>query len=133
MAKAKSGGGITSRNNRNVGVRTGTPRRKVNPGGASQIGMSIGDHITDRRTGSKYKGEQLYGGFGYNTNIPLGNQAATNVGKGGPGKGYNLYGQCGSQSQYGKANPGIPQAKGFQPKDMISAFGPDSAIVKTRK
>jgi hypothetical protein len=109
MAKAKSGGGITSRNLKQVGIRTGKRREAVNPGYAGQLGSRVGDHVTDCRQSSGYRGESFGGGPG----IPskLGNELALNVKGGGPGKGYNLYGQCGSQSQYGKANPGIPKRR----------------------
>jgi hypothetical protein len=35
----------------------------------------------------------------------MGNEIALNVGKGGPGTGRTLYGQCGTQGQHPNGNP----------------------------
>jgi hypothetical protein len=43
--------------------------------------------------------------------VPLGNEVAKNVGRGGAGTGRKLYGQSGSQQQYG-APEGKPAPKG---------------------
>jgi hypothetical protein len=44
----------------------------------------------------------MYGGaMGGMGSVPLGNQVATNVGGGGPGKGRTLYGKSGTNQQYG--------------------------------
>jgi hypothetical protein len=114
--------GIQSKNNRDVGVRTGKGSRAVNPAGASQIGYAYGEHATNKRSGSGYRGERLYGGDGMNP-VKYGNEVALNVKGGGPGKGYVQYGQCGTQGQYGKPVQGDVAAK--QPKDILSQFGPD--------
>jgi hypothetical protein len=126
MAKAKSGGGITSRNLKQVGIRTGKKNEKVREGFAGQIGAALGDHVTDRRGSSSYRGES----FGGSAALPskLGNELVNNVGRGGPGAGYNLYGQCGSQGTYSdngsrqKYLTPKPMEKG---KDILSEFGPD--------
>lgn len=39
--------------------------RAVNPGAAGQIGVALGNHVTDKRTSSTYKGEELYPGKGF--------------------------------------------------------------------
>jgi hypothetical protein len=119
MARAKSGGGITSNKLRQVGVRTGKANRKVNPGFAAQIGYTVGDHITGKRDGSPYRGESFGGGPALPSK--LGNELVNNVGSRGSGKGRTLYGQCGTQGQYG-SNPGNPTPKRG---DILKEFGPD--------
>jgi hypothetical protein len=128
MARGRSQG-ISSKNNREVGVRTGAGAKKIREGGAAQVGIIYGTHVTTGRAGKRYEGERLYGGDGFNK-VKYGNEVALNVGGGGPGKGYVQYGQAGSQCQYGKANPGNPTPV---KKTQIELFGPDSAIVKTRR
>ena len=57
MAQSKSGGGITSKNNVNVPVRTGKPGRAIDPAAVAQLGGSYGNHITERRE-TNYRGEK---------------------------------------------------------------------------
>jgi hypothetical protein len=108
MASNKKGGGLGSRVVREVGVRTGTSARVMSPRGVSQIGSSMGNHVTE--SGKKgqsvepVRGAALPAGL----SVPLGNALATNVAGGGPGKGRNLYGQSGSNKTYGPTNPGVP-------------------------
>jgi hypothetical protein len=113
-------GGVGSRVNREVGVRVGDRARVGNVRGVSQIGQSLGNHVTE----SARKGqpvENLYGAkqpAGGPGGIPLGNQKALDIGKGGVGTGRNLYGQSGTNKQYGPANPGgpgLPSTKGQWP------------------
>jgi hypothetical protein len=48
MARANvKGGGIGSRVVKEVGYRTGKPATRISPGGASQIGESVGNKATD--------------------------------------------------------------------------------------
>jgi hypothetical protein len=109
----KASGGPSSKQVRQVPVRTGTPARGVSPGGVNQLGTNRGNHATDAQ-GKILRGDRtpLYGGPGpTNAAQKLGNEIATNVGKGGPGAGRTLHGQSGSQHQYG-APEGHPRPEG---------------------
>jgi hypothetical protein len=91
--KAKSGGGITSNKLVNVGVKSGPPRTNiVSPASADQLGQAVA-----------FKRDPLPKGT--MAQVPLGNQLATNVGAGGPGKGREVH-KCGSQGQWGPPNRG---------------------------
>jgi hypothetical protein len=106
----KLGGGIGSAVNKNVGVRTGAPRHAVNERGVSQIGQQLGNKATDKaRTLSGAAESVITSKVGLS--VPLGNEVALNVGKGGPGAGRNLYGQSGTNQQYG-AGTGSPRPPG---------------------
>jgi len=97
--KAKSGGGIQSNKLVNVGVKSGPPRTNiVSPASASQLGQSVA-----------FKRDPLPIGTG--AQVPLGNQLATNVGKGGPGAGRDVH-RCGSQGTHG------PVAQGESPRSQ---------------
>jgi hypothetical protein len=109
------GGGLGSRVINPQGQRLGQPAKGVGPGGVSQLGEAIGNHITDRRGTSGYKGDPMYTGPGpVNSAQPLGNQLATNVGKGGPGAGREVM-RSGSQGQQGSAAPGSPRPEASRP------------------
>jgi hypothetical protein len=116
----KISGGVGSKVNREVGVRVGDRARAGNVRGVSQIGQSLGNHVTETaRKGQPvenlYGAKQPAGGPG---GVPLGNQVALNVGKGGCGAGRNLYGQSGTQGVQGPVNPGggrIANTKGSWP------------------
>jgi hypothetical protein len=104
MSKTRTGagGGINSRVNVTKPVRTGQPATKISPRGVSQYGSSIGNHSTDSgRVLTKGVETTHQGPMGGPGSVKLGNEVALNVGGGGPGKGRVLYGQCGTQSQYG--------------------------------
>jgi hypothetical protein len=108
----KVAGGIGSRVVNPQGVRNGAPARGLNPGGVSQFGEAIGNHVTD---GGRvpYRGDPVRNGLTpAGGAVPLGNQIATNVGKGGVGTGRTLYGQCGSQGTHGAPAPGNPPKAG---------------------
>ena len=91
-------GGFGSRNVKEVGVRNGTPARGINPAAVAQLGGVYGNHSTDHSKVLPYRGESyLVGKNPAGGNVPLGNQIATNVGKGGPGTGREVM-RCGSQT-----------------------------------
>src|SRR5450631_3614374 len=72
-----------------VGVRVGSRRRdETGPANATQSGTIEfqGSRPLIRNTGP--------------APAPMGNDIALNVGKGGPGTGRQLYGQCGTQGQW---------------------------------
>jgi len=100
MAKARSGGGLTS--NKLVTKREGTreqPRvRGVNPAAVADIGAAKGNHSENRDL--PYSARQLYSGKGMQTGVQLGNAKATDVGRGGPGTGRTVH-RAGSQGQHG--------------------------------
>jgi len=123
----KAGGGINSRVNVSPGTRRGAPATGVRPAGVSQFGSTIGNHATG-------SGKALRGGAEkYNTatpaggRVPLGNEVARNVGKGGPGAGRTIH-KTGSQ----QGMPVTPRPIG-PTRDTLSEFGPDSASVRNRR
>jgi hypothetical protein len=123
-----AGGGIASRVNKSVPVRTGTPARGISPGGVSQFGSSVGNHSTDHRANLPYKGERyLEGKTPAGGAVPLGNAVATNVGRGGPGTGRTVM-RSGSQ----QGMPVTPRAIG-PTRDTLAEFGADSANVRNRR
>jgi len=115
------GGGIASRVNVEPRVRTGTGSRGTHPGGVAQLGQHTGDKATHGDSkGSGYRGEPLHNNKSFQP-VPFGNQVALNVGKGGCGTGRTLYGQAGSQGQYGSGGPAKPTGR-----DILGDFGPES-------
>ena len=100
----KPGGGIASRQRKEVGYRQGAQRKAHLAGGVAQIGQRQGNHITEQGATS-YGGLSINVGAGYPSE--LGNAKALELayGKGGPGKGRNLY-ATGSQGVQGSVNPG---------------------------
>jgi hypothetical protein len=108
MASNRSGhrpaGGYGSKQIVRPPVRTGQRAQQMHQSGVSQIGESVGDHITKRGGSSGYRGDPVRGGLrpaGSPGSVALGNQVAGNVGGGGPGKGRTLYGQSGVQGMHG--------------------------------
>lgn len=87
----KAGGGAGSRVNKSVGVRKGASATGVRPGATAQFGSAIGNHATSvgrvlRGGAEKYSTATPAGG-----RVPLGNEVALNVGKGGPGTGRTIH------------------------------------------
>jgi hypothetical protein len=109
--------GARSRNVVEKPVKVGDRSKNVNVRAVSQVGQSLGNKAgTDlgrkvNPTEVTYKGRAPAGDPG---GIPLGNQKSLDVGGGGPGKGRNLYGQSGTNQQYGPAAPamGTPRPRG---------------------
>jgi hypothetical protein len=129
MGKAKSGGGIQSRQVRQVGIRYGGPNRKVNPAGADQLGQHLGDHAGDTRgdTGKGNPASPLYGGMAL-PGAKLGNEVAKNVGAGGPGTGRTVY-KTSTQGMHGSARGperDVPDAPTMRPgRDILGEYGKD--------
>src|SRR5262245_10088871 len=110
MAKARSGGGITSNKLVRPSVKVGPPStNKVNPERVAQIGAETQFTKPPLITGTMPQ-------------VPLGNAVALNVGAGGPGTGRTIY-KTGSQSQHGPAI-GLTKPTG---RDILSQFGPDKS------
>jgi hypothetical protein len=109
--------GISSKNLTNRPVRTGVGARGVNKNWVSQIGQSMGNKATERPEVMRGVRAVPYKGASFKP-APLGNELVNNVGAGKPGAGRTLYGQSGSQQQYGKSNPGAndrPSTRGGWP------------------
>jgi hypothetical protein len=120
--QSKSGGGITSKNNVNVPVRTGKPAYGVSPGWSSQLGSAVGNKVTEEVGGKiPYRGEAMREGKSP-ISVPLGNQLVNNVGKGGPGTGRVVH-SCGSQT--GVSPTRSPVASG---KDILGHYGPNTPL-----
>jgi hypothetical protein len=102
---SRPGGGINSRVNVSVPVRTGQKAEGISPRGVSQIGASIGNHSTDQGSNLSYKGEKWFDGkVPAGGAVKLGNEVAqaTVCGVGGS----RQVSKAGSQGQHGSANPG---------------------------
>jgi hypothetical protein len=104
---------------------TGQPANRTSPGGVSQIGESLGNHVSGIDGGGKTVGravEPMYSGNLVRPGQPgLGNAVALNVGGGGPGTGRTLFGQAGTNAQHGPA-AGKPAPQG---REILREFGPD--------
>jgi hypothetical protein len=105
MAKL-SGGGITSNKLVKPGVRAGArTTQKVDVGGVSQIGQAMGARRRDNVVTTQSSAKPMFQGNAQAA-TPLGNELATNVGKGGPGTGRTIYDR-GTQAQTGPAAQGV--------------------------
>jgi hypothetical protein len=123
----KPAGGMGSRNVKEVPVRTGTPARGINPAAVAQLGGAYGNHITERRE-TNYRGESyLVGKTPACGVVPLGNQIATRVGKGGPGADRTVM-RCGSQT--GLSPVRSPNASG---REILRESGPDTSNARNRR
>jgi len=106
----RPGGGIASRQRVEKPVKVGAQAREMRPQGVSQIGSSMGNRATNGGRTISGAVEAVQGSaLPQGLSVPLGNQVALNVGKGGPGAGRTLYGKSGSQGQHGSVNPGLPR------------------------
>jgi hypothetical protein len=112
-------------------VKYGQPAHRKRHEGVSRIGQSMGNKTTEHhRIISNV--ERVEGGVIAGVgSVPLGNELAKNVGKGGPGAGRTLYGQCGTQGTHGPVNPGATRPGAGA--DILSDFGRDSSSVAGRK
>src|SRR5262249_30210322 len=117
LSTGKPGGGFGSSKHVRVQVHYGQQSKGRNPRAVSQIGSSMGNHVTEH-TGKMNRNEvieRMATAAPTAAGIRLGNEVAGNVGVGGPGKGRTLYGQSGSNKVYGPVNPGkpgLPSTKG---------------------
>jgi hypothetical protein len=109
MATNKKGGGLGSKVNREVGVRTGRGAQEMRPRGASQIGSSIGNKSTESGVVKGIPSERIQGArLPPGLSVKLGNEKALDVGKGGVGTGREVM-RSGSQCQYGTSPAGLPR------------------------
>jgi hypothetical protein len=115
MAKRSGGGGIQSRVNVKVPVRTGTPNRVVYPGGADQLGQHMGNHSTQSGRTLSNPATPLYGGKALSP-TRMGNEIAQST-IAGVGGSRTIHAR-GSQS----SSTPQPMAKG---RDTLAEFGRD--------
>jgi hypothetical protein len=112
MAKKDSGGGLTSNKLVRPSVKTGSAATGVRPGYPDLLGNMRGSHVTDgRELPAKLTPMQT---VKPPISVPLGNEVATNVGAGGPGKGRVVM-ATGSQGQHGAAMSARPAPTGSDP------------------
>jgi hypothetical protein len=116
MAKARSGGGLTS--NKLVQSKRGKQEpksHKVSVPAVAQQGAAVQFKKSELQQGP---------GSGYQTKAvpPSGIPGTYNAATQGPGSQRAVY-RSGSQSTYGKVNPGEPRPK---PVDILSQFGPEA-------
>jgi hypothetical protein len=110
MVTNKKGGGIGSRQVREVPIRTGRGAQEMRVRGVSQYGQSIGNKATESGKVKGIPSERVQGArLPAGLSQPLGNAVALNVGKGGAGTGRKLYGQSGSNQTYGAPATGLPR------------------------
>jgi hypothetical protein len=86
--------------------------RAMSPAAVNQLGAHVGDHVTERRGSSGYRGVELVRGKGYSTPVgPTDNVAAVGVGGG------RTVMRSGQQAQHGQPSAGspTPKAKGLFP------------------
>jgi hypothetical protein len=117
MAKAVSGGGITSNKYHTTKAYKVEPvANKASPAGANQLGAAV-----------QFRKEPLIQqGKGLNPPPvgPTGVPGYFNSAKAGPGSGRTIM-RSGSQSTYGPVNPGEPKPA---PRDILSEFGPERKV-----
>jgi hypothetical protein len=89
------GGGIGSKVVRREGTRDGQKAFPINPAAAAQLGGVYGNKATEQGSTLSYRGEPWTKGAPP-ISVPLGNELAKNVGKGGPGAGREVF-KSGSQ------------------------------------
>ena len=114
MAKSSSaGGGINSNKLVRPPVRDGKPANGARPGYPDLLGNMRGTHVTDGKTDLPAKLTPMQT-VRPPISVPLGNELATNVGKGGPGTGRKVM-ATGTQMQYGAATSSRPAPTGADP------------------
>lgn len=109
-SKSQAGGGVNSRQVKQVKLRTGGPNRAINKDYVSQLGQQLGNP----------KGIAKLGG-GKALPSKLGNEVATNVNGGGPGRGRVLHGPSGTNQQYGKSAGNVNE--GSRSGELFPGFG----------
>jgi hypothetical protein len=104
MANHRPAGGLKSKNVSNVRAGKAEPYpNKMNLKGVSQIGQSMGNHLTEKTKVLKNVPSPLYGGRGYSQPVgPTDNVAACGVGGG------RVIYKSGSQGGMTKTPPARP-------------------------
>jgi hypothetical protein len=137
--KATSGGGAQSNKYTKVPTVGGPPKtRVVSPDAVSNIGRQVGNHAFDSGGRDMQRpGVPLY--TGTMPQVPMGNEVAKNVGRGGPGVGANVYasgGQAcwdGPANQHGTVKGGLIAPAGSAPAHSngmpVKDLGPSSGEI----
>jgi hypothetical protein len=112
--KVRSGGGLTS--NKLVRPKISAGSRRVNAISPSAVDM-MGQQTSFKKPDLIKAQPRDF--------VPLGNDLATNVGKGGPGTGRTTY-PCGYQDQHGSAAPGQRGIEGRADRGHRAILGPQS-------
>jgi hypothetical protein len=105
LSRGGPGGGMGSRVVKQVSPRPGHVAQRIHPGGVSQLGQAVGNHITDgRRSATNYRGDRMVVGELSRPGQPrLGNEVAftTQAGAGGS----RTVSRCGSQQGVSPSTP----------------------------
>lgn len=104
---------------------TGQPSQRVNPGGADQLGQSMGNHSTSSGRTLRNPATPLHGGA--MRSPKLGNECAVRT-VAGPG-GSRTINATGGQGQHGPV-AGSPKPSG---RDILGEYGPESPNVAGRR
>jgi hypothetical protein len=125
----RGGGGIGSKATAKVTIyNAGYPAKQINPRGVSQIGSSIGNHVTERGRTLTRGVEPVRGGsLGPLGSVPLGNQVSVAT-QCGPGGSREVM-RSGSQGVQGPVAGKAPAPTA----DILSEYGPDSPNVRGRR
>jgi hypothetical protein len=123
MAKQMKPGsqGLQSSKLVQVGQRLGKTATGYTPGGVAQIGSAVGSHATEGKRDTGYKGDQVTTSTPAGGNQRLGNECTEPCGP--KGEGRTLYGQSGTNQQYGAATSSRPAPTG---PDPLSPWFPPS-------
>jgi hypothetical protein len=105
MARSSSaGGGINSKQVRQVGQRLGQPAEGRGIGRVAQIGNKVGDHTTEGKKSTGYRGDPMFMKAPTGGAQRLGNEIALNS-KSAPGQGRQIH-PTGGQGVHGPIDPG---------------------------
>ena len=107
--KGSGGGGYGSRPHVEKPVKTGSGSHSTRPAGVSQIGYQVGDHRTDGRGSTGYRGEKVHNPEKNFQPTPFGNEIAART-VCGPGGSREVM-SSGSQGQHGGV-AGSPRPQG---------------------
>jgi hypothetical protein len=111
MAKSNAGGGINSKQVRQVGMKLGQPAQGRGIGRVAQIGNKVGDHTTEGGS-TGYRGDPMLMKPPAGGAQALGNSKTMPAGPHGEGR--TVY-RTGYQMQHGAANPGERKISGPDP------------------
>jgi hypothetical protein len=95
---------------------------ELTQGAVSYLGNKLGNHSMDRGD-FPLKSTPWNSKAPVSNNVPLGNQVALNVGKGGPGVGRVVH-SCGTQGQQGPTNKGTGGGSPFLDSGANKPIGP---------
>jgi hypothetical protein len=121
MAKSSgAGGGINSKQVRQVGLKLGQPAEGRGIGRVAQIGNKVGNHVTEGGD-TGYRGDPMFMKPPAGGAQKLGNEMTMPYGP--KGQGRTLYGKSGTNQQHGPATSNRPAPTG---PDSLSPWFPPS-------